>query len=142
MRHTTSKQALLITGGSGTVGRPLAEYFVSGGYRVYLLARHPEAAALEIGERGRPVIMDLEAFVLKGLAAFHGILFISGTFEATGTATYYGSVITRTGVVQEVTDGSAATPDLFWDAAILDDWPPAGWPLPRVMVTQVWTEAR
>lgn len=74
MSDTTSKQALLITGGSGTVGRPLAEYFVSGGYRVYLLARHPEAAALEIGERGRPVIMDLEAFVLKGLAAFHGHL--------------------------------------------------------------------
>lgn len=71
MSHATPQQALLITGGSGTVGRPLAEYFANRDYRVYLLARHPEAAASDIGERGLPIVMDLEALVLQGLAAFH-----------------------------------------------------------------------
>ena len=71
MSHATPQQALLITGGSGTVGRPLAEYFAKRNYYIYLLARHAEAAISEIGGRGHPITMDLEALVLEGLAAFH-----------------------------------------------------------------------
>ncbi len=72
---------------------------------------------------------------IAGLAAFQGILYTSGLFEATGAGTLYGSLIAASGVVQAVEDGSAPTPALFWDASIGQEWPPPGWALPRVTVT-------
>ena len=72
---------------------------------------------------------------LAGVASFQGILYTSGTFEATGKGTLYGSLIAASGVVQAVDDGSAPTPTLYWDESIVSEWPPAGWALPRVTVT-------
>ena len=67
MNQSSPRPALLITGGTGMVGRPLAHFFTEHDFCVYLLARHPETAALEIGERAYPVPSDLETLVLCGL---------------------------------------------------------------------------
>ena len=53
-------------------------------------------------ERG-PAIVDVPV-------SFQGIFYITGFFEATGTGTFYGSVIALQGVTQSPADGSADTP--------------------------------
>ena len=68
--------------------------------------------------------------------SFRGILYTSGTFEATGTGTFYGSVIALQGVTQTPDDGSADTPTIIWDESIVTEWPPAGWDVPRVVITE------
>jgi hypothetical protein len=78
---------------------------------------------------------------IAGTASFHGILFTSGEFEATGTGRFYGSIVAAQGVAQVPDDGSAATPELYWDQAIVEDWPPDGWRVPRTAVTRWATEA-
>jgi len=69
--------------------------------------------------------------------AFHGILFNRGRFEATGRGTVYGAVVAGEGVSQSPANGSATTPDIFWDASIPAHWPPPGWAVPRVLVRAV-----
>jgi hypothetical protein len=68
--------------------------------------------------------------------SFRGILYTSGTFEATGTGTFYGSVIALQGVTQSPDDGTADTPTIIWDESIVTEWPPAGWDVPRVVITE------
>lgn len=77
------------------------------------------------------------------VAAFpvvQGILYTNGFFEATGSAVFYGSVIARQGVVQALDDGSAPTPTIYWDESIVSGFPPAGWDLPRTMITGWMTD--
>ena len=76
-------------------------------------------------ERGPSLIHD---------ALVWGILYVTGQFDASGTPFYDGSVVTYAGTETGArTEGSA---DLFWDPAIVGQWPPAGWDLPRVVVTR------
>ena len=72
--------------------------------------------------------------------SFQGIFYNTGFFEATGTGAFYGSVIALLGVTQSPADGSADTPTIIWDESIADDWPPDGWNLPRVVITEWDTE--
>lgn len=69
-------------------------------------------------------------------AVMWGILYNSGEFNMTGNARYYGSVLTRTGMGG--TD--AGTPEIWWDESIKTNWPPAGWELPRVVITKWETD--
>lgn len=67
--------------------------------------------------------------------AFDGILFTNGTFDATGPALYYGSVIARGDVIQP--NPVSPTVEIYWNDAIrTGKWPPAAWGLPRVVVTR------
>ena len=50
------------------------------------------------------------------------------------------SVIAREGVRQAIDDGTAPTPDLYWDASLTSEWPPEDWELPRVTITGWVTE--
>jgi len=76
-------------------------------------------------------------FDLGGIS-MRGILYTNGRFDATGSTHYYGTVIAQQGVVQV---GSASdTPDFYWDEALVKDWPPDGWNLPRVIVSGWITE--
>ena len=75
---------------------------------------------------------------VAGTAAMWGILYNNGDFEATGNATYYGSVIAKSGVGEMAP--AAGTPQLYWDQSIIDDWPPSNWDLPRVVITQWETD--
>ena len=69
--------------------------------------------------------------------SFQGIFYNTGVFEATGTGTFYGTVIALSGVTQSPADGTEDTPTIIWDEAIAgDDWPPDGWNLPRVVITE------
>jgi hypothetical protein len=68
--------------------------------------------------------------------SFQGIFYNTGYFEATGTGAFYGSVIALLGVTQSPADGSVDTPTIIWDQSIEDDWPPIGWDLPRVVITE------
>jgi hypothetical protein len=69
--------------------------------------------------------------------SFEGIFYNTGYFEATGTGTFYGSVTALQGVTQTPADGSQDTPTLIWDESIAGDrWPPDGWNLPRVVITE------
>jgi hypothetical protein len=72
--------------------------------------------------------------------SYEGILFTNGSFEAIGNATYYGSVIARLGVTQSDPSGTQPTPHLYWDGSLKSDWPPAGWALPRTVVTRWRTQ--
>lgn len=72
-------------------------------------------------------------------ASLRGVLYTNGKFEATGQARHYGSIIARGGVVQE--EGSAGTPEIYFDAALLSDWPRAGTDLPRVVITRWLTDS-
>jgi hypothetical protein len=61
----------------------------------------------------------------------HGIFYMSGTFSPGGNGLYYGAVIA------ENVDTNA-TPDIFFNERILlDSWPPADSPVPKVYVS-VW----
>ncbi len=96
------------------------------------------ATAAEVGSaivaRGGAGARDGSGPAIPGVpVALHGILYVRGSFEATGRGAIYGGVIAHGGIQQAPADGSAATPDIFWDATIPVDWPPPGWPLPRVV---------
>jgi len=67
-----------------------------------------------------------------------GILYVTGQFDASGTPFYDGSVITYAGTETGVK--TVGTADLYWDPAIRDAWPPAGWNLPRVIITRWQTD--
>jgi hypothetical protein len=72
--------------------------------------------------------------------SLEGIIYTSGRFEATGQGTVYGSVIAQQGVVQADSSGSAPTPHIYWNESISGDFPPAGWRLPRSVVTRWRTQ--
>jgi len=65
-----------------------------------------------------------------------GLLYVSGEFDAQGTPLYFGSVVTKAGMVNSL----SGTPDLFWDTDLKDNWPPPGWELPRVIITKWETD--
>jgi len=67
-----------------------------------------------------------------------GVFYTSGGFDATGNARYYGSVISKSGVGEY--HPSAGTPNLYWDENIVKNWPPAGWDLPRVVISRWETD--
>jgi hypothetical protein len=69
-------------------------------------------------------------------AILWGLLYISGEFDCQGTPLYFGSVVTKAGMVNSLT----GTPDLFWDTDLKDNWPPPGWELPRVIITRWETD--
>ena len=74
--------------------------------------------------------------VTGGTVSFRGILYNNGSFEATGSGTFYGSVIATEGVTQETEDGSVDTPTLVWDDSLARDWPPGDLQgVPRVVIT-------
>ena len=70
-------------------------------------------------------------------AAIWGILYTNGYYDATGNAKYFGSVITKQGVIASP---AAGTPDLYWDESIVENWPPPEWDLPRVFITRWETD--
>lgn len=84
---------------------------------------------------GGGVMRNERGPALTAPVSMEGILYTSGEFEAEGNGVFYGSVIAREGVIQQVDNGSQPTPEFYWDAAIGDSWPPEGWNLPRVVVT-------
>lgn len=105
------------------------------GERYLNLSRAPQESNILIDAADTPARNPRGPDLTRSVS-FQGILYTSGTFEATGPATYYGSVIARTGVVQEIEDGTAPTPTLYWDESIRTGWPPPGWELPRLIVTR------
>jgi hypothetical protein len=69
-------------------------------------------------------------------AAVWGVLYLAGTLDAQGNADYYGSVITKGGTATKMT----GTPNVWWDPRLKDNWPPADWDLPRVIITRWQTD--
>jgi hypothetical protein len=68
---------------------------------------------------------------------FNGVFYTSGSFDATGNAIYYGSVVAKEGM----TGGSAGTPDVFFDERLVKgEWPPPEYELPRVIITSWETD--
>jgi hypothetical protein len=65
-----------------------------------------------------------------------GLLYVSGEFDCQGTPLYFGSVVTKAGMVNSLN----GTPDIFWDSDLTDNWPPPGWELPRVIITRWETD--
>jgi hypothetical protein len=65
---------------------------------------------------------------------WYGVIYTSGTWDAQGNASFFGSVVTRRGVL----GGTSGTPDLYFDERLIKgQWPPPDIQLPRTMVT-VW----
>ena len=75
---------------------------------------------------------------MAGTASVWGIFYTNGYWDATGNATYYGSVISYQGISESSPTGG--TPDIYWDQSIRDNWPPPGWDLPRVIITRWETD--
>ncbi len=60
-----------------------------------------------------------------------GVIYTSGTWDAQGNGKFYGSIVTRLGVIS-----SAGTPDIWFDEKLIkDEWPPADLHIPRTMIT-------
>jgi len=101
---------------------------------------YPTAA----GDAPRPIVAgppgglrDARGAPIAGVpVAIDGILINSGRFEATGHGAVYGSIVALSGISQLPADGSAPTPDVYWNASIPSDWPPPGWGVPRVMAVR------
>jgi hypothetical protein len=79
----------------------------------------------------------------KGPAMTHdaivwGILYLAGQLDASGTPYYDGSVVTYAGTETNVKTSGGAS--FFWDPSLKDNWPPAGWNLPRVVITRWETD--
>lgn len=65
---------------------------------------------------------------------WYGVIYTSGTWDAQGNGKFFGSIVTRSGVL----GGTAGTPDIWFDERLIKGmWPPADIDLPRTMVT-VW----
>jgi len=63
-----------------------------------------------------------------------GVIYTSGTWDAQGNGTFFGSVVTYRGVI----GGTGGTPDIWFDERLIKGlWPPPDLNLPRTMVT-VW----
>jgi hypothetical protein len=74
--------------------------------------------------------------VTGGIVSLRGLLYNTGSFEATGAGTVYGAIVAHERVTQTPADGSAVTPDLIWDSTLATAWPPAEVSgVPRVVVT-------
>jgi hypothetical protein len=70
---------------------------------------------------------------IPGLASLWGVLYTTGTYDASGTAVHYGSIIAEGGVVQSA--GGTSNSSIYWDDRIPSDWPPRDWNLPRVFAS-------
>ena len=69
-------------------------------------------------------------------AVLWGVLYLAGTLDAAGNADYYGSIVTKGGTANKMT----GTPNVWWDPRMKDNWPPADWDLPRVVITRWQTD--
>lgn len=75
-------------------------------------------------DNGVPMLQDIN---------WQGVIYTSGTWDAQGNGTFFGSIVTRMGVL-----GTAGTADVWFDERLIKgQWPPAEIELPRTMVT-VW----
>ena len=74
--------------------------------------------------------------ILNQTAIMWGVMYIAGTLDAQGNATYYGSIVTKGGTANKMT----GTPDVWWDPRLKDNWPPPDWDLPRVIITRWQTD--
>jgi len=62
----------------------------------------------------------------------YGVLYTNGAYNAKGNWIYYGSVVTKEGMVT----GSAGTPDIYFDERLVTGgWPPADMGIPRTIIT-------
>jgi hypothetical protein len=76
--------------------------------------------------------------VVNEPAMIQGVLYTNGDFDSTGTGRYYGAVVVR-GSVDELS-AVMDSPQIYWDASLKEDWRPADWGLPRVLVTRWHTD--
>jgi hypothetical protein len=64
-----------------------------------------------------------------------GVIYNSGYWNAKGNGKFFGSIITKQGIV-ESGGGPAGTPDIWFDVCLRDRcWPPPSLKLPRVVAT-------
>jgi hypothetical protein len=64
-----------------------------------------------------------------------GVIYNSGYWNAKGNGRFFGSIITKQGIV-EAGGGPAGTPDIWFDTCLKDKcWPPPSLKLPRVIPT-------
>ncbi|HEY3175593.1 MAG TPA: pilus assembly PilX N-terminal domain-containing protein [Candidatus Polarisedimenticolia bacterium] len=76
-------------------------------------------------DNGIPMLKDIN---------WYGVIYTSGTWDAQGNGTFFGSIVTRMGVL----GGTGGTPDVWFDERLIKgQWPPSDLELPRTMVT-VW----
>jgi type II secretory pathway pseudopilin PulG len=71
-------------------------------------------------------------------AVVEGILYTNGAFDSRSTGNYYGSVIAIGGIIEDTL--TTDTPDIYWDAGLLTDWPPAEWGLDTVAISRWETD--
>ncbi|WP_216328506.1 SDR family oxidoreductase [Deinococcus aestuarii] len=85
-------QTILVTGATGSQGRPVVEKLLEAGYRVRMLARHPERAG-DLTEKGAEGyagdLGDVEA-VRAAVRGVDGVFLLAPFFAGPGAALEYG----------------------------------------------------
>ena len=72
---------------------------------------------------------------VSGGVHMSGVIYNSGYWNAKGNGKFFGSIITKEGIV-ESGGGPAGTPDIWFDVCLKDKcWPPPSLKLPRVVAT-------
>ncbi|HEU5179347.1 MAG TPA: hypothetical protein VFW45_01025 [Candidatus Polarisedimenticolia bacterium] len=72
---------------------------------------------------------------VTGAVHMAGVIYNSGYWNAKGNGAFFGSIITKQGII-EAGGGPAGTPDIWFDTCLKDKcWPPPSLKLPRVVAT-------
>jgi PilX N-terminal len=96
-----------------------------------------DSSSCTAGGMGSPtVVQDSVGLPFQATVVLDGVMYISGTFTATGNSNYFGSMVAQQGVV----DGGG-TPGFYFDESLIKgNWPRKGMNLPRVIVTSWQTD--
>ncbi|HXH29089.1 MAG TPA: PilX N-terminal domain-containing pilus assembly protein [Candidatus Polarisedimenticolia bacterium] len=81
-------------------------------------------------------VKDPIGLPFQDTVAVDGVMYISGTFTASGNANYFGSVVAQQGVI----DGGGSPGFYFDESLIKGNWPRKGMNLQRVTVTAWQTD--
>jgi hypothetical protein len=92
---------------------------------------HPTFAKINTATAGRAA----KGPNVNGTVHMAGVIYNSGYWNAKGNGMFFGSIITKQGIV-EAGGGPAGTPDIWFDTCLKDKcWPPPSLKLPRVIPT-------
>ena len=116
---------------NGTDGWQTGETFLDLDYPTGDPTLKPTFTKLGTGTAGR----QARGPNANGTVHMAGVIYNSGYWNAKGNGRYFGSIITKQGIV-EAGGGPAGTPDIWFDTCLKDKcWPPPSLKLPRVLAT-------
>jgi len=83
-------------------------------------------------------VRDSRGPAIVANALVDGVLYINGAFDMQSDGNFYGSVVATRGVIKGFSIDE--TPEIYWNAGLLDNWPPGDWGLGTVVISSWETD--